>query len=162
MRKHILFATVGALALSLAACGDGRDDANMSDNAANMMGDTNDAVGDDTANTGATGNASGTAAVDPNWPRGTRVVQEGSVVYRVNPDGSRVRIEGDDVRIVTEGGVRYRVNRDGTRYRIDERGIDVDIDGPRIPGVDVDVGTNRDGNLDVDISTDGNDATPNR
>ena len=150
MRRYILSSAIGALALSLAACGD-TDKANES--AATEAG----AEGGN-----ATTEGTAVATADPNWPRGTRLVEEKGVLYRVNPDDTRVVIEDGEWRIVTEDGVRYRVNREGTRVRIDERGLDIDLDGPDIPGVDVDVGTNPKGNLDVDVSTDGNDASPER
>jgi uncharacterized membrane protein len=149
MKRVFLTAALGAAALGLAACNNNEAD----DNAA--LADGNEAVlpADE-------GNGGATAAADSDWPQGARVVEENGVTWRVDADGTRVRL--DDVRIVTESGVRYRVRNDGTRVRIDERGLDVDLDGPDIPGVDVDVGTNRDGNLDVDVNTNGADATPNR
>ena len=151
MKRVFLTAALGAAALGLAACNNNEAD----DNAALAEGnDTAVTTGD------ANGAATSTASADPDWPRGTRIVEDNGVTYRVNADGTRVRLE--DVRIVTENDVRYRVRSDGTRVRIDDDGLDVDLDGPDIPGVDVDVGTNRDGNLDVDVNTKGNDATPNR
>lgn len=156
MRKHFVLATAGAVALSVMACSDRADEANT-------LAEANIAASDETSMAEANSSGAGSvAAADPDWPQGTRVIQEGGTTYRVNSDGSRVRIDGDEVRIVSENGARYRVNREGTRIRIDERGVDVDLDGPDIPGVDVDLGTNRDGNIDLDISTDGKDATPNR
>lgn len=154
MRKLILTAAIGAASLALAACG---DDGGNSNNASG-----NDASGSEANGSGGTdgstaNGSAGTASAD--WPRGTRIVEENGVTYRVGPGGDRLRLE--DVRIVTENGVRYRV-RDGNRVRIDDNGLDVDLDGPDIPGVDVDVGTNRKGNLDVDVNTNGSDATPNR
>jgi hypothetical protein len=152
MKKLALTAGIGAACLGLAACG---DNASRNGASANGAGGTETIVPDGEGN-----GAAATARADPDWPRGTRIVEENGVTYRVNADGSRVRLE--NVRIATENNVRYRVRDDGTRVRIDERGLDIDLDGPSIPGVDVDVGTNRDGNLDVDVNTNGQDATPNR
>ena len=159
MKKLVLTAALGAACLGLTACG---DTGNESANGANTAGgDNGTAAGDGGDATGGNGSASGQAA-GGDWPAGTRIVQEGGVTYRVNADGTRVQLTDNDARIVVENGVRYRVNREGTRVRIDERGIDVDLDGPDIRGVDVDVGTNRKGNLDIDVNTNGQDATPNR
>ncbi len=146
MKKLILTSAVGALALLVSACGDGAEDADTAEADTAVMSD-------DTADGGAT-----TASAD--WPAGTRIVEEGGTSYRVNPDGTRVVISDGTWRIVTEGDERFRVNDSGTRVRIDERGVDLDLDGPDIDGVDVDLGTNRKGNLDLDISTDGTDASP--
>lgn len=150
MKKIILGAALGAACLGLAACGD--TDTAENNTAAMTEGDT--VLPADEGN----GAATTTAASD--WPQGARIVEENGVTYRIGADGARTRLDG--VRIVTENDVRYRVDTDGTRVRIDERGLDVDLDGPDIPGVDVDIGTNRDGNLDVDVDTKGRDATPNR
>ena len=62
---------------------------------------------------------------------------------------------------MTEGDNRYRVDPSGTRVRIDDEGLDLEgaASGPDIPGVDVDIGRNTQGNLDVDVSTDGSDAS---
>lgn len=160
MKKLISTAALAAACLGLAACGDtGNENAA---NGANAAGEENGTAAGGEAGGTAGGNGSAGAAAGGDWPAGTRIVEENGAVFRVNPDGTRVRIENDDVRIVTENGVRYRVNREGTRVRIDERGVDVDLDGPDIPGVDVDVGTNRKGNLDVDVNTNGQDASPDR
>nr|MDQ4088302.1 hypothetical protein [Pseudomonadota bacterium] len=76
-------------------------------------------------------------------------VQENGVTFRVNPDGTRVRLGENDVRIVEENGVRYRVDPRGTRVRIDDQGLDVDVDLP-----DVDLGINEKGNPDLDVKGD--------
>ena len=153
MKKLILASALGASVLMLSACGDSADDATAD---AEADAAAADAAAVDVA-------AAGAAAEDPNWPSGTRIVEEGGTTYRVNADGSRVELADTDWRIVTEGETRYRVNPSGTRVEIDEEGLDLDgvASGPDVPGVDVDVGTNEDDNLDVDISTDGDDATPN-
>jgi hypothetical protein len=149
-------AALGAACLGLGACG---SDADRANNSAGTEADGNGTAMVDGAGNGSAG---GTAAADPNWPRGTRIVEENGVTYRVNPDETRVQITANDARIVVDNGVRYRVRSDGTRVRIDETGVDVDLDGPDVPGLDVDVGTNRKGNLDIDVNTQGGDATPNR
>jgi len=166
MHKIAFTTALAAASLGLSACGDGGSN-NSAD--ANLAGDANGMAADIEGEAGANGMAGnagaaagGAATASADWPRGTRIVQEGGATYRVNADGRRVRIENDDVRIVTDNGVRYRVNREGNRVRIDERGIDVDLDAPSVPGVDVDVGTNRKGNLDVDVSTNGTDASRDR
>ena len=154
MKKLVLTAALGAATLVLAGCGD--TDVNTAANDASAAGEANGAA---TAEGDGGGNGTATAST---WPRGARIVEEGGVTYRVDPDGTRVRLTETDARIVVENGVRYRVEPSGTRVRIDERGLDVDLDGPDIPGVDVDVGTNRKGNLDVDVNTNGQDASPDR
>jgi hypothetical protein len=149
-------AALGAACLGLGACGSDADKAN---NSAGTEADGNGTAMVDGARNGSEG---GSAAADPNWPRGTRIVEENGVTYRVDPNGTRVQITADGPRIVVENGTRYRVRPDGTRVRIDETGVDVDLDGPDVPGLDVDVGTNRKGNLDIDVNTQGGDASPNR
>ncbi len=146
MKKLILASALGASALLLSACGDGADDEAAVD-------DTT--VVDTTADAG----AAGATTDDPNWPRGTRIVEEAGVTYRVNPDGTRVEISDNEWRIVTEGETRYRVGTDGVRVEIDDEGADLD-GAPDGGDPDIDIGTNEDGNLDVDVSTDGSDATP--
>jgi len=147
-------AALGAACLGLSACGSDTDGAN------NSAG--TEAEGNGIAVVDGAGNGSGAASADADWPRGTRIVEENGVTYRVDPNGTRVQITADGPRIVVENGTRYRVRPDGTRVRIDETGVDVDLDGPDVPGLDVDVGTNRKGNLDIDVNTQGGDATPNR
>ncbi len=144
MKRMIFTGALGAAALALSACGD-----------------SNDTVVEDTATDAATPVATTTVV---NWPAGTRIVQEGDVVYRVDPAGTRVAIDDGSWRIVTEGDTRYRVDPAGTRVRIDDEGLDLEglASGPDIPGVDVDIGTNKKGNLDVDVSTDGTDASNDR
>ncbi len=154
MRKLAWTAALGAACLGIAGCGSDADRAN------NSAG--TEAEGNGAAVTDGGSNGSGTASADADWPRGTRIVEENGVTYRVNPDGTRVQLTADGPRIVVENGTRYRVRPDGTRVRIDDTGIDIDLDGPNLPGVDVDVGTNRKGNLDIDVNTQGGDATPNR
>lgn len=143
MQKLIVTGALGAAVLALSACGSNADT-------------------DDTAVVTETPTATATvttAAAD--WPAGTRIVQEGDTVYRIDPAGTRVAIDDGSWRIVTEGDTRYRVDPAGTRVRIDDRGVDLEgaASGPDIPGVDVDIGRNAKGNLDVDVSTDGSDAS---
>jgi hypothetical protein len=147
MKKLLFTAALAPVAVLLSACGDNDAETPEADTAV---------VETDTADTADTT----TAAADPNWPAGTRIVEENDVVYRVNADGTRVEIEDDSYRIVTEGGVRYRVDAGGVRHRIDDDGLDIDL--PAVEGVDVDLGTNRNGNLDLDVSTDGTDASNDR
>lgn len=142
MRHTALTLLAGAAALALAACGDtGADNeaANAADNEA----------------AAAEGDATTTASAS--WPSGARIVEEDGVTFRVDPDGSRVRLTDTDSRIVVENGVRFRVDPDGSRVRIDETGLDVDVDAP-----DVDVGVNEKGNLDVDVDPIDVDVTENR
>ena len=145
MKKLILTAALGSAAVLLTACGD---------NEADTEEDTT-VVETDTADTAAT-----TAAADPNWPAGTRIVEEADVTYRIDPDGARVAIGDGSFRVVTLDGVRYRVDRSGTGHRIDDDGLDIDL--PAVEGIDIDLGTNQSGNLDLDVSTDGTDASNDR
>lgn len=145
MKNLILTGALGTAVLMLSACGDNEADTAAEDTSAldNME----------------TAAPATTAASD--WPAGTRIVEEGGTVYRVDPAGTRVAIEDGSWSIVTEGDRRYRVGPAGTRIEIDEEGVDLEgaASGPDIPGVDVDVGRNTQGNLDVDVSTDGTDAS---
>jgi hypothetical protein len=144
MKKLILASALSATALLLSACGDGADD---------------EAAVDDTTVVETDAGAAGATSADAAWPRGTRIVEEAGVTYRVNPDGTRVEIAGNEWRIVTEGETRYRVGTGGVRYEIDDDGADLD-GAPDGGDPDIDIGTNEDGNLDIDVSTDGTDATP--
>lgn len=143
MKKLLLASALGASALLLSACGDDADEAPVAEDTAAV-----DTTAMDT-----------TTTADADWPRGTRIVEEGGATYRVNPDGTRVEITDSSWRIVTEGGTRYRVSPSGVRVEIDEEGADLD-GAPDGGDPDVDIGTNADGNLDIDVSTDGTDATP--
>ena len=134
MRKLTLTAALGAACLTLAACGD--QTASTSNDSA--------AGGEAETNTGSDGNASGGSG--SSWAEGTRIVEENGVTYRVDADGTRVRLGENDSRIVVENGTRYRVDPDGTRVRIDPEGATIDVDLP-----DVDVGINEKGNPDVDV-----------
>ena len=138
MKKLVLTAAIGAASLGLAACGDRTVETN---NAAAAGGETE---GNATAEGGSEGNAAGESG--STWAQDARIVEENGVTYRVDADGTRVRLGENDSRIVVENGVRYRVDPDGTRVRIDPRGARIDVDLP-----DVDVGVNEKGNLDVDV-----------
>ncbi len=129
MTKLAFTAALGATCLALAACGDRTDNATETATPA-----------------GGEANATQTAAVS--WPRGARIVEEDGVTFRVDPDGTRVRLTDTDSRIVVENGVRFRTDPDGTRVRIDDQGLDVDVD---VDLPDVDVGINEKGNPDVDV-----------
>ena len=142
MKRLILTGAVSACALLIAGCDQRADDTAETDV-------TTAPAGEEAATEAAT-TATTTSA---DWPKGTRIVEEGGKTYRVDPDGTRVVITDNGWRIVTEDGKRYRVNDAGARVRIDDDGIDLDLSD-----VDVDLGTNKKGNLDLDVSTDGADA----
>ena len=132
MRKLILTAALGAACLGLAGCGE----------------QAGNKAADDSANA-SEGNAAAApqgSTASASFPRGARIVEENGVFFRVDPDGTRVRLEPTDSRIVVEDNVRYRVDPDGSRVRIDPQGAVIDIDLP-----DVDVGINEKGNPDVDV-----------
>jgi len=151
MKRLVLTAALGAACFGLAACGERRDD-NM---AANDMSEMNSAtsMGEGEGGTGAddnmTASGSGSNMTASAFPRGARIVEEGGVTYRIDANGTRVRLTDADSRILVENGVRYRVDPGGTRVKINDRGID--IDGPDIDVPDVDVGVNEKGNLDIDV-----------
>lgn len=143
MKRFAFTAALGATCLAIAACGDA--DTNTAD--ANIAD----------ANASLTGEAAGTTA--SSFPKGSAIVEENGVTYRVDADGTRVRLGENDSRIVVENGVRYRVDPGGARVKIDDKGIDLtpDIDVP-----DVDVGINKKGNPDIDVKDkDDGDTGPN-
>ncbi len=133
MKKLLL---AGVLGLGLAACGDsGRND-QAAGNAA-----------DESAGTASNAAApAGTETASAAFPRDARIVEEDGATWRINADGTRVRLGDTDSRILVEDGVRYRVDPDGSRVRIDDRGVTLDVDLP-----DVDVGINEKGNPDIDV-----------
>jgi hypothetical protein len=146
MKNLILSSALGSAVLLLSGCG----------------GDADTTTADETAvatEAAATPAATGAVTASADWPKGTRIVQEGGVTYRIDPAGTRVAIDDNAWRIVTEDNVRYRIDPAGTRIRIDDKGVDLI---PDVPGVDVDVGTNNKGHLDVDVSTNGTDASNDR
>ncbi len=136
MKKLLLAASLG---LALAACGDtGTNDTSAADNGADA------AAAGESANGAAPAAGSQTAAAT--FPRGARIVEEDGVTYRIDADGTRVRLGENESRIVVDNGVRYRVDPDGSRVRIDQEGVAIDVDLP-----DVDVGINEKGNPDIDV-----------
>lgn len=151
MKRLVLTAALGAACFGLAACGERRDD-NM---AANDMAEMNSATsmsegeGDGDGGNAMASGSGGNATATSSFPRGARIVEEGGVTYRIDANGTRVRLTDADSRILVENGVRYRVDPGGTRVKINDRGID--IDGPDIDVPDVDVGVNEKGNLDIDV-----------
>jgi hypothetical protein len=150
MKKIALTAALGAACLGLAACNETERN-NSAD--ANVAGETGGMETLD--NGGATdGNGSATASAGSSaFPKGARIVEEGGVTYRVDADGTRVRLGASDSRIVVENNVRYRVDPDGSRVRIDPKGVSIDlpdVDVPDLTPDDVDVGINKKGNLDID------------
>lgn len=62
------------------------------------------------------------------FPPGARIIEEGGVTFRIDPDGTRVRLGPTDSRIVVEDDVRFRVDPDGTRVRIDPSGAIIAVD----------------------------------
>jgi hypothetical protein len=154
MKKLALTAALGAACLGLSACGDNdAEPANTAGvNGAEAAGEGN---GPAAAGGGGTASAAGSAA----FPKGARIVEENGVAWRIDADGTRVRLGDTDSRIVVDNGVRYRVDPGGARVRIDDRGLDIDVPDltPDLP--DVDVGINKKGNPDVDVKDkkDGND-----
>ena len=126
MKKLIMASAMGAAALLVSACGDNDSE-------------TEDTAAMDTAAPEPAATATSTTTASADWPARTRIVEEGGVTYRINPDGARVAIEDNSWRVVTEDGVRYRVGPNGTRVRIDDQGFDIDV------------GINERGNLDIDV-----------
>ena len=132
MRNQLLIAAVAPLSLALAGCYDS-DDANYSDNGYNAADANYSGNADYDANAAASGYGGATAGA---WPEGARIVVEDGVTYRIDADGTRVRLGDSDARVIVEDGVRFRVDPDGTRVRIDEQGATVSV-GPG--GVDTTV-----------------------
>lgn len=130
MRTITIIAPLAAACLGLSACGE-------TETSGASSGDTSRAV--ENAGDAFEGPKSPYAA----FPSGARIVQEDDVTYRVDPDGTRVRLGDADSRIVVEDGTRYRVDPDGSRVRIDHAGDALD-DGTR----ETDGGINRTGNAD--------------
>lgn len=161
--KSLVFTTLlGAGCLALAACGDRGERGNEVDNgtAAGEAAGAEPADGNATAGTGNAAGAAGAAGAAAAFPKGARIVEENGVTYRVDADGTRVRLGDADSRIVVENGVRYRVDPGGARVRINDQGIDIDVpDLTPDLGADVDVGINKKGNPDIDVKDkkDGND-----
>ena len=68
----------------------------------------------------------------------SNIMHENGVAYRLEPDGTRVRIGDDAARIVVENGVTFRVDPSGARVRIDELGGNVGVDPAGLDTPDVD------------------------
>ena len=156
MKKLALTAALGAACFGLAACNQTETN-NSADANASATGETSGMEPLDNTGAGSAGGATASAA----FPKGARIVEEGGVTYRVDADGTRVRLGASDSRIVVENNVRYRVDPDGSRVRIDPKGVSIDlpdVDVPDLTPDDVDVGVNKKGNLDVDVKNkkDGN------
>ncbi len=131
MKTFALTAALGAACLGLAAC-------DYSDDEYNNAADYNAEGADYDANAAgydAAGNASATTYFAP----GARIVEEGGVTYRIDADGTRVRLGPNDSRILVEDGVRYRVDPDGARVRIDDEGATISV--PVNDDVNVEVNT---------------------
>ena len=79
-------------------------------------------------------------------PEGTRIIEENHVYYRIEPSGTRVRLEPGDSTILVENGVRYRVDPGGTRVRINNEGAAISV-GPG--GVEANVPVDRDTSVTV-------------
>ncbi|MEA3064449.1 MAG: hypothetical protein QOJ27_888 [Sphingomonadales bacterium] len=141
--KKLAFATAcTAACLGLAGCGGpGRDTA-----ARNNLSVAGEGSATPTAESNGMDNA---MASESGFPEGARIIEENGVTYRIDADGTRVRLGEKDARIVVENGVRYRVDAGGRRVRIDERGLG--IDSPDIDLPDVDAGINNKGHPDVDV-----------
>jgi hypothetical protein len=149
MIKLTFAAAVGTACLALAACNDA---------GTNQAG--NAAAADEADGAAAANGSAGAAADATAFPKGARIVEEKGVTWRIDADGTRVRLGDADSRIVVENGVRYRVDPGGARVRINDQGIDIDVpDLTPDLGPDVDVGINKKGNPDIDVKdkSDGND-----
>jgi hypothetical protein len=159
MKQFVFTASIAAACLALGACGGGSE-TNTAD--ANVASDTGVVTEMENGGDNASGAAAAGASASATFPRGARIVEEGGVTYRVDADGTRVRLGDSDARIVVENGVRYRVDPGGTRVRINPEGAAIDIDLPDIDAPDVDIGINNKGNPDVDVKakSDG-DSGPN-
>lgn len=142
MKKFALTAALGAASLGLVACTVNNNNEAADDNlTATENIDTSADDGTATAGTGGTTTTSSTTVFVP----GARIVDEGGITYRIDPDGTRVRLGDSDARIVIDNGVRYRVDPGGARVRIDDRGLTVDTDRIRVPvgdNIAVEVNTN--------------------
>jgi hypothetical protein len=117
MNRIAISAAAAAALLGLVACGEREATDNLS-----------------TAEAATSGEAP--AAAGNGWVEGARIVEEDGATFRIDPDGTRVRLGAGDSVIAVENGVRYRVDPDGARIRIDDQGVDVDLD---IPDVDVEL-----------------------
>jgi hypothetical protein len=135
MNRLALASACALAAIGLAGC---------SDNEAAI--EENEATTADSA-TGEAAGGTETAAVTT-FPQGSRIVEEEGVTFRIDADGTRVRLGPTDSRILVEEKVRYRVDPDGTRVRIDPDGAAIAVDGG-----DVEASVDADGpTLEVDTN----------
>ena len=137
MRNRMIVATL-LVGSTLAACGDySENEYNEANAAYEEQGNYDAAAGGAGYNTTAAGG----------WPEGARIIEENNVYYRIDPGGTRVRLEPGDRTILVEDGVRYRLDPGGTRVRIDDEGAVVSV-GPdgveaNVPAGDTGVVVNR-------------------
>jgi hypothetical protein len=117
--KKLTLAVLAGAAVSIAACGGNKGN----NTAGNGSTSVNGSAAASEATSGDSGGSGAGASAASAWPKGTRIVEEGGVTYRIAPDGARVRMEAADGRVVVENGVRYHVTADGARVRLDERGV---------------------------------------
>lgn len=127
MRNTMIFTAILA-GSTLTACDYNKDEYNEANAAYESEGNYDAAGG---------GNYGATASAD--WPEGTRIIEENNVYYRVEPSGTRIRLEPGDSTIVVEDGVRYRVDPGGTKVRINDEGLAVSV-GPNGVETSVPVG----------------------
>ena len=117
--RSLLLASACASGLALSACSYNKDDYNEAE--ANYSAEGN-------SYEEASGGAGYNAAATSSWPEGARIIEENKVYYRIDPSGTRVRLEPGDATILVEDGVRYRVDPGGTRVRIDDNGLAVRLE----------------------------------
>jgi hypothetical protein len=130
--RYALTITVLLAGTTLAGCGDyNKKEYNEANAAYGEQGNYDAAA--------AGGNYGATASSD--WPEGTRIIEENHVYYRVEPSGTRVRLEPGDSTIVVENGIRFRVDPGGTRVRINDEGAAMSV-GPGGVEANVPVGGN--------------------
>jgi Flp pilus assembly protein CpaB len=91
MKRLIMTAAALGAAASLAACG---ADAST------------EPAASDTATVADTLPTATVTAAAADWPKGTRIVEENGVTYRVDPAGTRVALGDNGWRIVTDNGTR--------------------------------------------------------
>ena len=121
MKSFALTFTLGAASLGLAAC-----QVNTGDNVVDNNLAAADEGGSTTVGDGLTAEGTDIASTNVFAP-GARIVEEGGVTYRIDPNGSRIRLLPGDSRILIEDGVRYRVDPDGGRFRIGDDGAVISV-----------------------------------
>jgi hypothetical protein len=134
MNRLALASACAVAAIGLAGCSD--NEAAVEENAA-------------TAESAPAEPATGTeTAAVTTFPQGSRIVEEDGVTFRIDADGTRVRLGPTDSRILVEDKVRYRVDPDGARIRIGKDGAALAVDGG-----DVEASVDADGpTLEVDTN----------